>query len=208
MVDRLARLLREQPGRPAQAPPTVTRRAAVAAVLRPGDELLFIRRSDRDGDPWSGHIAFPGGRVEPRDASLQAAAERETREEVGLDLARHGRVLGPLDQVLTPVQRGPAAMVIAPFVYRLESEPVLALNHEVASVHWFSLQRLLAGEGRSSFTLEWRGNTWQMPCVDLEGVRIWGLTLRMLDDLLERLGAPATHCPDAAHELRGVRLDR
>ena len=68
-----------------------TREAAVAAILRPGPqpEMLFILRASKDGDPWSGHMAFPGGHRESSDASLRATAERETWEEIGLDLTQH-----------------------------------------------------------------------------------------------------------------------
>ncbi len=187
MVDTLEEQLRHHPGSPIQLDELPPRRAAVAAVLSPDADLLFIRRADRDGDPWSGHMAFPGGRVDPVDASVRAAAERETLEEVGLDLSRAGRFLGPLDELVTPVRTGPAAMVITPFVYRLAGPVSLHLNHEVAAVHWFSLRRLAGGQGRGSFQLDWKGQTWTMPCIDLDGVRIWGLTLRMLDDLVERL---------------------
>mgnify|MGYP006305808619 CR=1 FL=1 len=70
----------------------VPRRAAVAATMRfdeagDGCELLFILRAKQEGDPWSGHMAFPGGRMEPDDADELAAARREAREEVALDLA-------------------------------------------------------------------------------------------------------------------------
>lgn len=195
MLDRIEDQLLKRPGQPVALPGEELRRAAVAAVLRDSGELLFIKRSEREGDPWSGHMAFPGGRVEQADPSLRAAAERETLEEVGLDLAAHGRLLGPLDEVLTPVRSGPAALVISPYVFRLQAPVRLVPNHEVASVHWLSLERLVAGEGRGSFTLDWRGQTWEMPCVDIDEVRIWGLTLRMLDDLLERLGAQVSRWP-------------
>ena len=76
--------------------------AAVAVVLREGDsgsEILFIERSTREDDPWSGHMAFPGGRVEAADANTRAAAERETLEEVGVSLA------GPITWATWPTCR-------------------------------------------------------------------------------------------------------
>jgi 8-oxo-dGTP pyrophosphatase MutT (NUDIX family) len=75
--------------------------AAVAVVLREADggpEVLFIERARRAGDPWSGHMAFPGGRIDPEDAHARGAAERETREEVGVDLAG-AEPLGRLDDL-------------------------------------------------------------------------------------------------------------
>ena len=73
-----------------------TREAAVAAILRPGDhtEALFILRASREGDPWSGQMAFPGGHKDPEDISIRHTAERETWEEIGLDLSRHARHWG------------------------------------------------------------------------------------------------------------------
>jgi 8-oxo-dGTP pyrophosphatase MutT (NUDIX family) len=50
-------------------------------------EILFIKRAGRAGDRWSGHVALPGGKRDPQDASDRVAAIRETQEEVGLDLA-------------------------------------------------------------------------------------------------------------------------
>ncbi|MCB9781011.1 MAG: CoA pyrophosphatase [Alphaproteobacteria bacterium] len=196
MLEDLTRSLAARPGEALVPEEAELRRAAVAAVLCPEGRLLFIKRSEREGDPWSGHMAFPGGRVDPTDASVQAAAVRETWEEVGLDLARHGRLVGRLDDQRSPQRRGPMSLVISPFVYRLDAEPpALAPNHEVADVHWFSLQRLASDEGRGTFEMDWRGQTWVMPRIDLDGVRVWGLTLRMVEDLLERVGVPPMAWP-------------
>ena len=74
--------------------------AAVAVVLRDAKgtpELLLIERARREGDPWSGHMAFPGGRLDPTDSDPRSAAERETLEEVGVRLAR-AESLGRLDE--------------------------------------------------------------------------------------------------------------
>ena len=79
------------------------RYAAIALVLRPSTvgepELLMIKRAEFERDPWSGHVACPGGRMDPTDPDLEFTAVRETREETGIDLARDGRVLGTLDDI-------------------------------------------------------------------------------------------------------------
>jgi 8-oxo-dGTP pyrophosphatase MutT (NUDIX family) len=162
-----------------------TPRAAVALVFRPGADLLFIERAARENDPWSGHMAFPGGRFDASDASLQATAMRETREEVGLDLSP-ARVLGALSELPTPA-RLPVSLVISPFSFALDADPVLATNHEVAKTHWFALERLLEHEGRDTFEREWRGGNWSLPCLRLDGTFIWGITLRILDEALDRI---------------------
>ena len=160
--------------------------ASVAVVVRPGGELLFIRRSEQEGDPWSGHMAFPGGRQEERDEDLMQTAVRETREEVGLDL-RGARLLGRLDDTISPT-RSPARLVISAFVFAIaDPAPVLTINHEVAAVRWLALERLLAEEGRSSMEYQWRGSSVTLPSVQLDDAHIWGITLRIVDDLLERV---------------------
>ena len=80
---------------------TGRRRAAVAVALHDasdGPEALFIERAERFGDPWSGQMAFPGGRVDPGDSGPRAAAERETLEEVGVDLSG-AELLGRLGDI-------------------------------------------------------------------------------------------------------------
>ena len=100
-------------------------RAAVAVVLRAGEdrrpEVLFIKRAQHPGDPWSGHMAFPGGRIDLTDATIQSAAERETLEEVGLSLDA-AESLGRLDD-LEGLKGGgrPAGIVISAFVYHHRS---------------------------------------------------------------------------------------
>ena len=167
--------------------------AAVAAVLLPDLDVLFMRRADYDGDPWSGHVSFPGGRVEASDASPLAGAMRETWEELGLSL-EDAEVLGELDPV-APVS-GLPSLTIHAFVFSLQRQPDFSLNREVASVHRWPLEALLADEGRGPMTYRWAGTDHVLPCVDFDGVRLWGLTLRIVDDLLDRLDG------------RGIGLDR
>ena len=129
-----------------------TREAAVAAILRPGDhtEALFILRASREGDPWSGQMAFPGGHKDPEDISIRHTAERETWEEIGLDLSRHARHLGELDQIRVRPRGRNIDMVVTPVLYVLESEPaMLNPNHEVADILWGSLDEMYSGSSRT-----------------------------------------------------------
>jgi 8-oxo-dGTP pyrophosphatase MutT (NUDIX family) len=169
------------------------RRAAVAAILTPDLDLVFMRRAEYEGDPWSGHVAFPGGGVEPTDRDGLAAAVRETEEEVGVRLDE-AEWLGELD-VLGP-QVNPFAIRIEPYVFALRSPPRFRLNGEVQSIHLLSLDALLRGDGRKAFEYDWKGQKMTLACVDFDGVRLWGLTLRIVDDLLHRLDG------------RGIGLDR
>jgi len=171
------------------------REAAVAAVLhgtdRGGPQLLFIERATVPGDPWSGHLAFPGGRREAQDPTLLDTAVRETWEELGLDLsdAEH---LGALDEV-GPVRRS-KPLVVCPHVFYLRRLPELRPNREVAAVHQLSLTRLLANQGRGPMPFEWQGQALELARVEVPTteVRLWGMTLRMVDDLLHRLDGAGT----------------
>lgn len=167
-------------------PEPVRSRAAVAVIVGPGEELLFIRRAERPGDPWSGDMAFPGGREEPTDPNPRATAERETREEVGLDLA-DATFLGALTPMTSPLRPPKAGFAIHPYVYRVGAWPTYAPSEEVAAVHHLSLPRILAGEGREEFLYRGYGIERMLPCLRLDGTFVWGLTLRVVDDLAERL---------------------
>lgn len=168
-------------------------RASVAVVVVPGLDLLMISRAAREGDPWSGHVAFPGGRMQAGDETPLHAAIRETHEEIGVDLSG-ARVLGELDEVPTVHPLPP--LLVRPYVFALDRVPAVQPNHEVAAVHRFPLDDLLAGRGRGRMSRVFRDVPWVLPYVDHDGVRLWGLTLRMVDDLLDRIDG------------RGLGLDR
>ncbi len=167
-------------------------RAAVALVLRDGGpggiELLFIRRAEYEKDPWSGHMGFPGGRAEPGDAGLEGTAVRETLEETGLDLAQDGERLGALDEVKALARGRPVDLAIAPFVFRLRRRLDGAPSHEVVSLHWLSLGRLLAPETRSTLQYQYEETVLDLPCLRIDGLVIWGLTHRMFENLASVLG--------------------
>lgn len=179
---------------PARLPEALPRRSAVALVLReagPGLDALLIRRAERAGDPWSGQMAFPGGRAEP-DEVLLATAVRETAEEVGLDLTRGAALLGGLDEIQA-VGRGRAmGLSIQPFVFGLEVDPgPLRLSGEVASVHWLPVRALLDPANLAPFPYEHEGVVLDLPSQRVGDLVIWGLTFRMLQAFREAVGAVA-----------------
>lgn len=177
------------------APGNNTREAAVAVILRDvllrgnghDTEMLFIKRSEKKGDPWSGHMAFPGGHRDPVDTDLKAAAIRETFEEIGLDLS-HADYLGPLDQQRAMPRGRPLNMLIAPHVFELEGDPDFSANYEVDEVVWTSLKPMVTGECHDTETKLMAGKPTIFNGYRLErGHFVWGLTYRMVKSFFSML---------------------
>lgn len=98
-------------------------------------EVLFIKRVNRKSDRWSGHVALPGGKRDPEDESDKATADRETFEEVGLDLTKDAHFVGPLDQRLVRTSWGRITlMTLCPFVYVLNEEATLKSLRDSSAV--------------------------------------------------------------------------
>jgi 8-oxo-dGTP pyrophosphatase MutT (NUDIX family) len=166
-------LLRHLPGR----------RAAVAIVQHDG-ELLLIERASRKGDRWSGHMAFPGGMAEAEDDDSRATAQRETREEVGLDLAQ-ARYVRAQPQVLSVSHNSRRPLAIEPHLYQMSgARPDLSGNEEVASTLWLPVSFLKDPTNRDTMVYERSRLPMRFACYRYEGKVVWGLTLRMIDDLL------------------------
>jgi len=164
------------------------RYAAIALTLRPSadgePELLMIRRAEFERDPWSGHIACPGGRMDPGDIDLAHTAMRETLEETGVDLARDGRILGALDDV---APRTPALppLVIRPFVAVVSRDAVTTPSDEVAEAFWVPLSAFLHGPswGRASVQIRGVGSR-EVEVFRYGQFVVWGLTHRALTQFL------------------------
>ncbi|MCK0162972.1 CoA pyrophosphatase [Marinobacter sp. S6332] len=163
-------------------------RASVALIYREsesnGVELLFIQRAHREGDPWSGDMAFPGGRMQPEDATPRAAAVRETLEETGVDLMSHGRFQLRLSDLITRQHSRWRPMVVTPYVYEWQGPETVLPNHEVQQMVWISLDYLAAKENQGK--IPWRTplGTLTLPCCRYQGYCIWGLSYSMLQELL------------------------
>ena len=177
----------------------VASRAAVALILREaarGLELLFIRRAEHDGDPWSGQVGFPGGRAEPGEDDLRSTAVRETAEEIDLHLEASGQFLGELDEVRAMSRMRPLDLKVGPFVFGLrEPEAALRPSPEVTSLHWIPLDEIRGPRWRGTLDYDQEGTTLHFPCLRYDGLVIWGLTYRMFtnfNELLEGVVAEAS----------------
>ncbi|MFZ5624572.1 MAG: NUDIX hydrolase [Gemmatimonadota bacterium] len=164
-------------------------RAAVAVVLAPEpDSVLLIRRVEREGDPWSGHIALPGGRKDPRDPDLLATAVRETLEEVGLDLTG-ATLLGRLDD-LAPYNPVLPPLVVRPFAFQVPERHPLTTSDEVAAAFWTDLDLLLAPDVRQPVSFTHRGAPVTLPGYRLPEGMLWGMTERILTPVIEAIREP------------------
>jgi len=165
--------------------------ASVALMLAGADDALhlaFILRADRQGDPWSGHMAFPGGRADPTDASARAVAERETWEELGLAL-QASQFVAPLDEVLLLHVQPP--MRLSPFVYDLGPERVpFAPNGEVAEAFWIPLADLALPAHATHKTVVHQGTPYRFPAIRHGQHLIWGVTWRVLAEFMRKMGRP------------------
>lgn len=161
-------------------------RSSVATVLRDhaGElQVLLIKRAHREGDRWSGHIAFPGGREQQEDRNIRETAIRETSEEIGLGLSVDSYI-GRMSDVMTFAHGTRRPMVVSPYAFKLEGDPSFTINHEVDQVIWLPVSFLADKRNRESMVWEKKGMSVQLPCYFYGEHRIWGLTLKMLDELV------------------------
>ena len=161
--------------------------AAVAIVLRDGEqgtEFLMMQRAIHDDDPWSGQMAFPGGKIDPQDDSPRHAAERETLEEVGLALTDPDYV-GQLDDLYGLKVNNRFSVHVSCFIYKPLGEFELRGNYEVADMVWVSMKFLNEQDNAIDFYHP-HDESVRMPAVLIDRSKdqiLWGLSLRMLSIL-------------------------
>lgn len=162
--------------------------ASVAMVFRKGVEeleLLLIQRSIDEKDPWSGNLAFPGGRVKQQEAPRQAA-ERETLEEIGLSLEK-ACFLGRLPDI----NGSHLPVSVSCFIYGLPEEPhPLELNCEVHDAFWIGIDELAVPERHITSTVTFGGESYEMPAIYIprpDTPVLWGLTYKLVMRFLNTL---------------------
>jgi len=199
---RLARLTRFFPDLDEGPPPPIPTegervQAAVSLILRAGPalEVLLIRRAEAEGDPWSGHMALPGGRRDPEDESLLHTAVRETLEETGVRLSETAAPLGRLDPLVPATRRLPPISIF-PFVFGVpHGTRARAASGEVDEVLWTPLSHLRSREAAGTVDIPFGDVTRTFPCLRVEERVIWGLTYRILLDFFRRIEAEPPPSP-------------
>jgi 8-oxo-dGTP pyrophosphatase MutT (NUDIX family) len=141
--------------------------------------VLLIKRAYRVDDPWSGQVAFPGGKAREEDSTLKETAIRETREEVGIDLGQDADFLG----CFTPFRTHTGTLDVFPAVFLLKKDVEVRPNEEVSSYQWVKLEELTAEQGRSSHRVDEGGQTREVPALLVNGYLVWGLTHRIISSL-------------------------
>ncbi|MEP6833780.1 MAG: CoA pyrophosphatase [Gemmatimonas sp.] len=186
VVQEFIRRLTERPA-VAVNPYSGAKQAAVAALIRIADErveLLFIKRALLERDPWSGHVAFPGGRRDAADESLAVTAIRETREELSMDIARHGKIVGRLDD-LAPRSPALPPIIVRPFVAVVPASLTFELSaREVADAFWVPISLLRSPEAQTDYQLSRDGVEARFPAYAIGSHVVWGLTERIVSQLL------------------------
>jgi 8-oxo-dGTP pyrophosphatase MutT (NUDIX family) len=169
------------------------KQAAVTLLLReaPGAaEVLIIKRAEFEGDPWSGHLALPGGRAEAQDDDLLATAARETREEIGIELldmdGARERFIGQLP-LIAPRNPGLPKIEITPLVALAPPNLTMQLSNEVESAFWVSINQLKREGTSAIYFLRYQDLIIKRPAYPTESGLIWGITERILTSFLELL---------------------
>jgi 8-oxo-dGTP pyrophosphatase MutT (NUDIX family) len=187
-IERIRRRLADH--RPELSANEVTSRAAVAMLLKPHERdlhMFFIHRAHHPQDPWSGHMAFPGGRQDPADLDLSFTIYRETKEEVAIDLNLHSEYLGRMTELQAMARGRPISMTVSPFIYLVS--PEVSPDPDPAEVQdtiWVPLSIMQSkGIERIVSRPTPDGSSIQVPALEYGGKTIWGLTYRMLRSFLD-----------------------
>jgi 8-oxo-dGTP pyrophosphatase MutT (NUDIX family) len=167
-------------------------KAAVALIILEGSTVaepavVFIKRAERPNDPWSGHIAFPGGRFESQDSGIFGTVCRETREEIGLDLASV-QPIGRLDDQRGSQEGQSINLIVSCFIFGLRSTEDLIPNYEVAEIALVPLSSLLDPSAQTKVARAKGEHTFPGICMGTGESIIWGLTYRFVSQFFAILG--------------------
>jgi 8-oxo-dGTP pyrophosphatase MutT (NUDIX family) len=163
-------------------------KAAVSLILRPDDKerlaILLIKRNSRSDDPWSGQMAFPGGRFKKGDANLLATAKREAKEETGIEIG-DTEIVGELNEIVS----GSFVIRVSPFV--VFSERLLEVKidpSEISDFFWIPEGYFRDANNISPYLFERAGQKIQFPSYRYRDHVIWGMTFKIIQDFVSKTG--------------------
>jgi len=154
--------------------------AAVAIIVKPKHndlEFFLVKRAEVDDDPWSGDMAFPGGKKNPQDHNLLDTVMREVLEETSIDLNKE-IIIGYMEPIYSSVKTD---LAVQPIIYLFEDYPEVKLNYELTKFIWVALSEIKEGKTQSKI------KGWKGPVYKIQGETVWGLTFRMLEKLFKLL---------------------
>jgi len=172
LIEKLTKQLSPNPWSNAQA--------AVAILVKPIQndlEFFLVKRAEVDDDPWSGDMAFPGGKKNLQDESLIDTAVREVLEETNIDL-KEITVIGFMEPVYSSVRR---SLAVQPVVYIFDDYPDVKLNYELTKYLWAPFREIIRGKTHATI------KGWEGPVYKVQGETVWGLTFRMLEKIFKLL---------------------
>jgi 8-oxo-dGTP pyrophosphatase MutT (NUDIX family) len=168
------------------------RHAAVCVLVAetlPTPHICFIRRAEWDGDPWSGHLAFPGG-SRLGDETARQTVRREVHEEVGISLGEDAELV-PLPRLRIRLAGRERLLLLDAFVCHLPGPlPPLQCGPEVASAFWTPVSELWDAQNLDHLVLGDQGEILVYPAIRLPQGVVFGITLRVLTLFSDRLGIP------------------
>lgn len=167
----------------ATQPEIKSKRLAAVSVIIAGEEepsTLLIKRAEHSDDPWSGQVAFPGGKMSEGDRSVKETAIREAMEEVGVDLTNDSAFAG----YYVPFRTHTGDMDVIPTVFLLPREAKVRPNREVSGCRWARLDEFLNARSASTYRLSVQGSSRELPAFVIGDYVVWGLTHRIISSLL------------------------
>ena len=190
MITRIRGSLEKKPGKGlSDTEHSSLPKAAVCMVLKPDATtnqllVLLLKRKVSDSDPWSGHMAFPGGRANSADLDLANTAYREVMEETSIDF-RKCELLGTLDDLLP----GNRLLGVKPFVLLGPASIEVKIDgREIADYVWIPLDFFMDKKNSSKLQLQSFGINHEVASFAYLGSHvIWGMTLRIIEDFLSKI---------------------
>jgi 8-oxo-dGTP pyrophosphatase MutT (NUDIX family) len=190
MIDQISDALQKKPGNRFTEPDLAQLpKAAVCMILKldlTNDQIavLLAQRRISESDPWSGNVAFPGGKYEESDGEIMNTAKREVMEECGIDVGKC-ELLGTLDDTMP----GNKSIAVTPFVVLAPKSIIVRINErEITGYVWIPIDFFIDKKNSSPMQVRRTGTTHEVASYKYqESYLVWGMTLRIIDDFLSKV---------------------